>query len=162
EAYAEFSGLTTIPWIHRHPNLFVVRTFSKAAGLASLRLGAVIAQKNSLDFLRRAMPPYPVNLAALVAAEAAVRDVKKIRGHVKEILATREWFARQLQDLGAVTFPSAGNFLLANFGGSGVPLFALLERKGILLRDRSKAIAPGYVRIGIGTRHEMQTLLRLI
>src|ERR1700726_1728322 len=57
EAYAEFSGETVVPWIHRFPNLFVVRTFSKAAGLAALRLGAVIAGKNSLELLRRAMPP---------------------------------------------------------------------------------------------------------
>src|SRR5215813_10327355 len=74
EAYAEFSGLSTIPWIRRYPNLFVARTFSKAAGLASLRLGAVVAKRDSLELVRRAMPPYPINLAALVAAVAAVHD----------------------------------------------------------------------------------------
>lgn len=162
EAYAEFSGLTTIPWVRRYPNLFVARTFSKAAGLASLRLGAVIAGKDSLGLVRRAMPPYPINLAALVAAVAAVKDRKSMRAHVRGILQTRAWFAEQLQRLGMTTYPSAGNFLLADFGPGGPTLFAQLEKKGILLRERTKAIGPGFVRIGIGTRAEMETLLREI
>jgi histidinol-phosphate aminotransferase len=160
EAYAEFSGLTTIPWIRRHPNLFVARTFSKAAGLASLRLGAVVAGRDSLELVRRAMPPYPVNLAALVAAVAAVQDRTTLRAHIREVLETREWFTRQLNTLGITTYPTAGNFLLANFGPGGPALFAKLEKKGILLRERTKTIGPGFVRIGIGTRVEMETLLR--
>ncbi len=159
EAYAEFAGFSTIPWIHRYPNLFIARTFSKAAGLAALRLGAVIAAKDSLAFVRRAMPPFPVNLAALIAAEAALRDGKHIRSYVRSIQRTRETFANALQKLGVITFPSAGNFLLANFGPTGPTLFAKLERKGILLRDRGKDIGPGFVRITIGTPAEMKTLL---
>src|SRR5262249_46341301 len=145
EAYAEYSGLTTIPWVRKYPNLFVARTFSKAAGLASLRLGAIVAQKGSLDLVKRAMPPYPINLAALVGAVAAVHDRKTMRGHVLEILKTREWFAKELEAGGIRTFPSAGNFLLADFGPEGPGFFARLEKKGILLRERTKAIAPGFV-----------------
>ncbi len=159
EAYAEYSGLTTIPWIRKYPNLFVARTFSKAAGLASLRLGGIVARKDSLELVRRAMPPYPINLAALVGAVAAVGDRKTMHGHVLEILNTREWFTKELRTLGVRTFPSAGNFLLANFGPKGPVLFAQLEKRGILLRERTKAIAPGFVRIGIGAREEMRTLL---
>jgi histidinol-phosphate aminotransferase len=159
EAYAEFAGFSTVPWIHRYPNLFIARTFSKSAGLAALRLGAVIAAKNSLAFVRRAMPPFPVNLAALVAVEAALRDGKTICKYVRGIRRTRETFANALQKLGATTFPSAGNFLLANFGPAAPAFFAKLERKGILLRDRSKDMGPGYVRITIGTSAEMKTLL---
>ena len=160
EAYSEYSGLTTIPWIRKYPNLFVARTFSKAAGLASLRLGGVIARRDSLELVRRAMPPYPINVAALTAAVAAVQDRKTMRRHVREVLKTREKFAEQLKSVGVQVFPSAGNFLLANFGAEGPALFAKLERKGILLRERTKAIAPGFVRIGIGSRKEMVTLLR--
>ena len=162
EAYAEYSGLTAVPWIRKYPNLFLARTFSKAAGLASLRLGGVIARRGSLELVRRAMPPYPINLAGLAAAVAAVEDAKTMRGHIREILKTREWFAAELRKLGARAFPSAGNFLLADFGASGPALFTRLEKKGILLRDRSKAIAPGFVRIGIGTRREMETLVKEI
>jgi len=159
EAYADFSGFSAVPWIHRYPNLFVARTFSKAAGLAALRLGAVIAAKDSLAFIRRAMPPFPVNIAALVAAEAALGERQTIRTFVRGIQRTRDSFAAALHKLGVTTFPSAGNFLLANFGASGPALFSTLERKGILLRDRTKDMGPGFVRITIGTASEMKTLL---
>ena len=159
EAYAEFSGFSTIPWIRRYPNLFITRTFSKAAGLAALRLGAVIAAKDSLAFVRRAMPPFPVNVAALVAAEAALRDRQTIRAYVRNIQRTRKAFSNALQKLGVLTFPSAGNFLLANFGPAGPQLFAKLERKGILLRDRSHDMGSGFVRITVGTPAEMKVLL---
>ena len=162
EAYAEFSDFSTIPWIRRYPNLFVTRTFSKAAGLAALRLGAVIANKDSLAFVRRAMPPFPVNLAALIAAEAALSDTKTILAYVFRIQLMRESFAAALQKLGIITFPSQGNFLLANFGPTGPALFARLERRGILLRDRSRDMGPGFVRITIGTPAEMKTLLHEI
>jgi histidinol-phosphate aminotransferase len=159
EAYAEFSGITSLPWIRRYPQLFVARTFSKAAGLAALRLGAVMARADSMAFLRRAMPPFPVNIAALVAAQAALRDKKANRRYIRETLRTRKWFAAELCRLGVQVFPSSGNFLLVNFGSSGPPLFAMLERKGILLRERTREIGPGYVRITIGTLKEMRTLL---
>ena len=78
EAYADFSGVTCVPWIRQHPNLFIAKTFSKAAGLAGLRLGAVIARRDSLAFVRRALPPFPVNAAALAAGVAAVREGRTI------------------------------------------------------------------------------------
>ena len=160
EAYAEFSGVTLVSKIRKYPHLFIARTFSKAAGLAALRLGAVIASTESLSYLRRAMPPFPVNVAALVAAEAAVRDRASIRRHVREILRLRRWFAKELHDLDVKTSPSAGNFLLANFGPDGPQLFQRLEREGILLRERSKDLGPGFVRITIGTQREMTLLLK--
>ena len=162
EAYAEFAGATAIPWLRKFPHLFVARTFSKTAGLASLRLGAVLAQSDSIALLRRAMPPFPVNLAALVAAEAAVADTQTIRGYVSTVKRLRAWFALELKKLGAIVYPSAGNFLLANFGPTGPALFARLERQGILLRDRSRDMGPGFVRITIGTEKEMRQLLKAI
>jgi histidinol-phosphate aminotransferase len=162
EAYAEFSGFTAVRWVQRYPQLFVARTFSKAAGLAALRLGAVIGRAECVALVRRAMPPFPVNLAALAAAEAAVQERKTIRAYVRRTLELRSWFASRLGKLGVQTFPSAGNFLLANFGPSGPKLFEVLERKGILLRPRSHDMGPGFVRVTIGTRAEMQVLLREI
>ena len=160
EAYAEFSGVTLVPYIGKYANLFITRTFSKAAGLAALRLGAVIAGAESLSYLRRAMPPFPVNLAALVAADAAVRDGRTIRAYVREIRRLRAWFEKKLHGLGVKTFPSAGNFLLANFGPGGPRLFQRLESEGLLLRERTKDLGPGFVRITIGTQAEMKLLLK--
>jgi histidinol-phosphate aminotransferase len=162
EAYAEFSAFTAVPWIRKFPHLFVARTFSKVAGLASLRLGAVIACEESLTMVRRAMPPFPVNLAALVAAQAAVNDRATMEAYVKGVQRLRAWLAAELQELGVKTYPSAGNFLLANFGPGGLPLFRNLERLGILLRERTKDMGPGFVRITIGTSSEMQKLLTAI
>jgi len=162
EAYADFSGVTLVPQIGKYPNLFIARTFSKAAGLAALRLGAVIACAESLSYLRRAMPPFPVNLAALVAAQAAVADSVAMRGYVREIRRMRSWFEKELDDLGIQIFPSAGNFLLADFGPGGPRLFQRLEREGILLRERTKDLGPGFVRITIGTQAEMKLLLKKI
>jgi len=162
EAYAEFSGVTVLPWIRKYPNLFVTRTFSKAPGLAGLRLGAAIACRESLALLRRAMPPFPVNIGALVAAEAALQERSSIQNYVKQTRETREWFAGELTRLGVRTFPSAGNFLLADFGSGGPALFKKLATQGILVRERSKDIGEGFVRISIGTTSEMKRLVKVI
>jgi histidinol-phosphate aminotransferase len=127
-----------------------------------LRLGAVIACKDSLALVRRAMPPFPVNLAALVAAEAALGDRKAMRDYLNEVQRLRAWLTAGLEKLGVKTYLSAGNFLLANFGPSGPELFRKLEKRGILLRDRSKDIGPGFARISIGTSSEMKRLLSTI
>lgn len=162
EAYTEFSGFSVVPWIGTYSQLFVARTFSKVAGLAALRLGAVVACEESLALVRRAMPPFPVNLAALVSAVAAVNDRATMQRYVNEVKRLRVCFAAELRTLGVKTYPSAGNFILANFGASGPDLFRKLEGHGILLRDRSKDMGPGFVRISIGTKSEMGRLLNFI
>ncbi|MGB7280899.1 MAG: aminotransferase class I/II-fold pyridoxal phosphate-dependent enzyme, partial [Candidatus Acidiferrum sp.] len=82
--------------------------------------------------------------------------------YVKSILRTRAWFANELHKLGVKTYPSAGNFLLADFGPRGSEMCAQLEKQGVLLRDRAKEIGPGFVRVSIGTQKEMERLLKLI
>jgi histidinol-phosphate aminotransferase len=162
EAYAEFSGASVLPLIRKYPQLFVTRTFSKAAGLAGLRLGAVMADRPSLAFLRRAMPPFPVNVAALAAAEAAISDPANIRTYVRETQRRLARFDTELKELGIRTFPSTGNFLLADFGELGPALFRKLATLGILVRVRSNDMGPGFVRISIGTGAEMNQLMRII
>jgi histidinol-phosphate aminotransferase len=161
EAYVEFSGVTVAPWIDKYPQLFVARTFSKAAGLAALRLGAILATADSLAILRRATAPFPVNLAALVAAEAAVADRKTMQRYVKNILRLRPWFEKELNKLGFNTYPTAGNFVLVDFGDAGPDLLAAVAKQKIILRDR-RDIAPGHIRVSIGTREQMERLLKLI
>ena len=162
EAYADFSGVTVVPWIRRHANLFVVKTFSKAAGLAGLRLGAVIAQSESLAFVKRAMPPFPVNAAALAAGVAAVRERRTIERYIRDTKRLRKWFAAELSRREVRVFPGKGNFLLADFGEVGPRLFRRLMRKEILIRERSKDLGPGFARITIGTQPELEALLRIL
>jgi len=162
EAYADFSGVTVVPWIPRFPNLFIAKTFSKAAGLAGLRLGAVIAQAASLSLVRRAMPPFPVNTAVLAASVAAVREGRTIARYIRETIRLRNWFAAELAKRRVRVFPSACNFLLAGFGAAGPAFFRRCSQNGILLRERSKDLGPGFARITIGTQAELRTLLRIL
>jgi histidinol-phosphate aminotransferase len=163
EAYFEFSGLTVLPWIRQRPNLIVSRTFSKAAGLAALRLGALFARADVLSAMRRAFTPYPVNSLALTAAEAALKDETFLRTYVKDVLESRSQLGRGLEQMGARVFPSAANFVLADFGPGGTRLVKRLERRGILVRDRASEFGrDGFVRITAGTVSQTQQLLRAI
>jgi histidinol-phosphate aminotransferase len=119
----------------------------------------VIARRDSLALVRRALPPFPVNAAALAAGVAAVRERRTIERYIRETKRLREWFAGELKRRGVRVFPSAGNFLLADFGLGGPAFFRQLTRNGILIRERSKDLGPGFARITIGTERELQRLL---
>jgi histidinol-phosphate aminotransferase len=161
EAYFEFSGVTVIPWIRRHRNLIVTRTFSKTTGMAGLRLGCIFVNPELAATMRKAQSPYPVNVAALAAAEAAMRDRKFIARTVREVRRGRQELARGLARLAVKSFPSAGNFVLVYFGARTKRIVAALERKGILVRDRSSDFGgEGYVRITLGTLAQTRRLLR--
>jgi len=162
EAYADFSGVTCVPWIRRYPNLFVAKTFSKAAGLAGLRLGAVIAQADSLAFVRRAMPPFPVNTAVLAAGVAAVRERRTIARYIRQTTGLRKWLTAELEKRDVRVFPSACNFVLADFGPAGPAFFRRCAQNGILLRERGKDLGTGFARITIGTQAELLALLRIL
>src|ERR1700722_19143627 len=161
EAYFEFSGLTVIPCIGRHRNLIVTRTFSKTAGLAGLRLGCIFVNREMAAIMRKAQSPYPVNAAALVAGEAALRDRAFIARTLRDVRQGKQELERGLSRLGIRYFPSGGNFLLIHFGAHTKELVASLDRKGILVRDRSSDFGgEGYVRVTLGTLAQMRRLLR--
>ena len=161
EAYFEFSGVTIIPWIARYKNLIVTRTFSKTAGLAGLRLGCIFTNQELAATMRKAQSPYPVNAAAFAAAEAAMDDRKFIVRTVSEVRRSHKDLQHGLAYLGVQYFPSAGNFVLAKFGPRAKQIVGALNRKGILVRDRSSDFAgEGYVRITLGTRVQTKRLLK--
>jgi len=160
EAYFDFSGLTILPWIRRHSNLLVARTFSKSAGLAALRVGCLFGNPEILAAMRRACTPYPVNSAALVGAEAAIRDPRFLRNYTREVLQSRAMLEKGLVRLGARVYPSSANFVLADFGPAAKRLVRALERKGILVRGRRDFPREGFVRISAGTRADTRKVLR--
>ena len=111
--------------------------------------------------MRKAQSPYPVNAAALVAAEAAMRDRAFIARTVREVRRGRRELERGLARLGVRYFPSGGNFVLVYFGERAKEIVAALDRKGILVRDRSSDFGgEGYVRITLGTLAQTRRLLR--
>jgi histidinol-phosphate aminotransferase len=160
EAYFDFSGFTILSWIRKYPNLLVARTFSKSAGLAALRVGCLFGQPELLAAMRRACTPYPVNSAALVAAEAATGDLRFLRNYTREVLQSRVILEKGLVRLGARIYPSSANFVLADFGPEAHRLVRALERKGILVRARRDFPREGFVRISAGTRADTRKLLR--
>jgi histidinol-phosphate aminotransferase len=160
EAYCDFSGLSILRWIRQYPNLLVARTFSKSAGLAALRVGCLFGKSKIMEAMRRACTPYPVNTAALVAAEAAVRDKHFARNYTREVLQSRALLEKGLVELGARIYPSAANFILADFGSAASRLVRGLERKGILVRERKDFPRSGFVRISAGTRADTRRVLR--
>jgi histidinol-phosphate aminotransferase len=163
EAYFEFAGVTTLPWIHRCRNLIVTRTFSKATGLAGLRLGCIFAHRDVAEMLRRAESPFPVSIAALAAAEAAVRDRSFVHRSARQTVSNRHFLEEKLSCLGAKVTPSATNFVLADFGARAPQIVKGLARGGILVRDCAKWFGrPGFVRITVGTSAQMRRLLRAL
>jgi histidinol-phosphate aminotransferase len=111
--------------------------------------------------MRKAQSPYPVNAAALAAAEAAVKDRAFIQNTVKQVQQSKRELGNRLVRLGVRHFPSAGNFMLVHFGERAKQIVAALARKGILVRDRSSDFGgEGYVRITLGTLAQTKRLLR--
>jgi histidinol-phosphate aminotransferase len=163
EAYFEFSGVTVLPWIRRRENLVVTRTFSKAAGLAGLRVGCVFAHRETAKFLKRAQGPFPIGIAPLAAAEAALKDAAFTQRAAAEITRGRKLLENALRMLGVRVFPSAANFVLADLGARGTRVIHALARRGILIRDQSASIGrPGFARITAGTPTQVERFLRVL
>src|SRR5690348_408630 len=163
EAYFEFSGVTALPWIRRRHNLVVTRTFSKAAGLAGLRIGCIFAHRQLAAIFRSCQDPFPIGVAQLAAAEAALRDARFTRRAAAEIIRGRRILEAGLIELGVRVFPSAANFVLADFGERGAGIIAALARQGILIRDQSQAVGrAGFARITAGLPAQMHFFLRAL
>ena len=157
EAYFHFYGQTVLDLIGRMSNVIVARTFSKAYGLAGLRLGLLAADEESMQWLRRVISPYNVNSLALACLPAALEDPAFIESYVHQVLLARREFSSALENMGVPFWPSEANFLLVNIGPRHADFCRAMRNRGILVRDRSADPGcDGCVRITIGTREQMQ------
>jgi len=157
EAYFHFCGETLLDLAARAPNVIVARTFSKAYGLAGLRLGVLAAAEEQMQWLRRAISPYSVNSVALACLTAALDDEEYLRWYVSEVLASRSLFESALQRLGVPFWPSQANFVLVDIGAKHREFVTAMRTKGILVRDRSSDPGcDGCIRITLGTREQTQ------
>lgn len=153
EAYFHFHGQTVIDLVGRVPNVIVARTFSKAYGLAGLRLGLLAAPNEQMQWLRRVISPYSVNSLALACLPAALEDQAYIDWYVNEVLAARSEFTAALDRLGVRYWPSKANFVLTYIGPKHAEFSKAMRERGVLVRDRSSDQGcDGCVRITIGTR----------
>ncbi len=160
EAYFDFCGETLLDQIEIIPNLFVARTFSKAYGLAGIRLGALTGAAEHMLVLRRVCPPFNINVIGLACLEEALADRKFVRDYVDQVTSTREWLRHELELLGFPCWRSHTNFVLVNFGEMKNAILAGMRAQGIALRDRPDC--PGCVRISVGTQPEMDRVLAVL
>ncbi|MBS1821867.1 MAG: histidinol-phosphate transaminase [Acidobacteria bacterium] len=151
EAYFHFHGETVLDDLASTPNLVVARTFSKAYGLANLRLGMLVGNAEVMSYLRKTSSPYNVNGVALDCLSVAIEDDAYIAWYAEQIRVGRERMMAGLSELGVGYFPSAANFVLMKIGPLHKELVAAMRRRDVLLRDRSADPGcDGYVRITIG------------
>ena len=166
EAYFEFVNrvetVNSIDWLKKFPNLLITRTFSKAYGLAGLRIGYGLSSSEMADILNRVRQPFNNNTLALVAAEAALGDDE----HLQQTIAVNEQGMQQLTEgfkqLGLEWIPSAGNFVLVDFKQAGQPVYEALLRRGVIVRPVGNYELPNHLRISIGTAVENQQFLEAL
>lgn len=152
EAYYEFSGITLAPLVPKYSNLIVLRTFSKWAGLAGLRVGYGIFPENLLKYLMKIKQPYNVNAAAQVAALESLKDLDYLQGTISSIIDERE---RLIMELGQFnwlkTYPSQANFILCRvLNGKAKAIHEGLRKKGIFIRYFNTPQLQDCLRISVG------------
>ncbi len=163
EAYFEFYGQTMLQARRDIPNLFVARTFSKAYGLAGLRIGVLVGDTEQMRAVRRVSSPYNVNAVALACLPEALADQSYIEQYVGDVIEARLRLERALEISGIQFWPSHANFVLARIGASSTEAARFIQqmrRRGILVRDRSgDPGCEGCVRITLGPREHADRLL---
>ena len=169
EAYAEYAipepGFeSVVDWQSGQQNLVVTRTFSKAYGLAGLRIGWLVAHSSVVDAIDRFRTPFNANIAAQVAAISALEHQEWLRQVVNDNRKVRNEFVARLIELGLEVIPSVTNFVLMRFppdtGKSGSDAYHALEAQGYLARPTESGDA--YLRITMGTAHQMEDVARII
>jgi histidinol-phosphate aminotransferase len=160
EAYFEFCGETMIPRWREFQNLFVSRTFSKAYGLAGLRIGVLMGHQEQMRALRRATSPYNVNSVALACLPEALADRVFVRDYVGETIEGRTRLENELAAWGIRFWPSRANFVLAHLGENCRRFVSEMRTRGILVRDRSADYGcKDCVRMTVGLREHNRVLL---
>ena len=171
EAYAEMAQAadvaSAVPLLARHPNLVVTRTFSKAYGLAGLRVGYLLAARGLVAVMERVRESFNVNGPALSACEAALADEAHLQDVVARNAGQRTQLAAALRARGLEVFPSQTNFLLVGFSGDGrgartAAIEQALIERGIVLRPMGGYGLPDCLRITVGRADENQRLLQAL
>jgi len=161
EAYYEFSGNSVISWVPRYSNLIVLRTFSKWAGLAGLRIGYGAFPLKLADILMKIKPPYSINMAASLAAKISIEEKEYLLGTVKLMIEERARLMSQLKQLSFLEpVPSHANFILIKVLRGDAKYFQdELEKRGILVRYYNSALLKNYFRISVGKPQQTDKII---
>jgi len=151
EAYIEFGGSTFVPDLGRYSNVLVGRTFSKAYGLAGMRVGVLIGQPPSLDPVRAVTLPFNINAVAAAATLAALEDREFLPRYAAQVAESRERLYAACRRLGLEHWESAANFVMVRVGDRVKQVVEALAQRGVHVRDRSNdAATPGCIRVTAG------------
>lgn len=160
EAYFEFCGTTLLGDLKTYPNLFVARTFSKAYGLAGLRLGVLIGAEEQIDYMRRLSVPFNVNSVVLACLEAALGDQEFVRDQVAQVKEGLDRLQKLFAELGLRCWTSEANFVLVKVGAKVKEFVDSMRRRGTLVRDCfSNPGCEGCVRVTVPTSLQMNEVL---
>jgi len=163
EAYFEFYGKTLLTQWRNLPNLFVARTFSKAYGLAGLRIGVIAGNAEHIAMVSKTASPYNVNGVALTCLPTALADEDYVRDYVRQVCQGRDELQKEFSHSDIRHWPSHANFVLASFGATSSAFIQSMRGRGILVRDRSRDHGcEGCVRITLGTNEHTVRLLRAL
>lgn len=166
EAYIDFGGESALPLIGEYDNLLVVQTFSKSRSMAGMRIGYAMGNERLIRYLndvKYSFNSYTMTQLSLALGVEAVRDRAYFEETRKKIIATREWTKGELRRLGFTFGDSMSNFIFARH--ASVPaeeIFAALREQNIYVRHFTAERIRNYLRISIGTREEMETLIRFL
>ncbi|MFI3158345.1 MAG: histidinol-phosphate transaminase [Methylococcaceae bacterium] len=161
-ALAAGSADNSIAWLRKYPNLLVTRTFSKAYGLAGLRIGYGLSSPQLADILNRVRQPFNNNMLALAAAEAALTDIEHLQNTIAVNAQGMQFVTEGFNELGLEWIPSAGNFVLVDLKQPAIPIYEALLRKGVIVRPVGVYELPNHLRITIGTQAENQLFLQAL
>ena len=166
EAYGEYAEDGEFPqsisYLEDHPNLLILRTFSKIYGLAGLRIGYAIADSEIISLLERVRPPFNVNLVAQAAAAAALDDEEHLRASKEVNREGRNYLHGELEKMGFKVVPSQANFVLFRFDHLTSKLSDRLLSKGVIVRDGTSLGYPGYVRMTVGTPEQNKKVVSVL
>jgi len=166
EAYFEVMPEEQKPDVLKHihagkENIIVLRTFSKAYGLAGLRIGYAIAHPELISLLNKVRQPFNVNAMAQAAAMAALDDVTHLVETREMVAQGLEFFERELPKIGIETVPSGANFILVKTG-NGREVFEQLQKRKVIVRPMDPYGLPDHIRITIGTPEQNQVVLEAL
>jgi histidinol-phosphate aminotransferase len=151
EAYIEFGGTSFLPDVAAYPNVLVGRTFSKAYGLAGMRVGVLIGQPHALDPVRAVTLPFNINAVAMAATLAALEDREFLPRYAAQVAESRERLYAACRRLGLEYWESSANFVMVRVGDPVLPVVEALAQRGVHVRDRSTDPAtPGCIRVTAG------------
>ena len=160
EAYFEFHGQTLLTRRVRPINIFVARTFSKAYGLAGMRIGVLVGDSQQMAMVRRVASPYNVNAVSLAVLPEALQDTAFVERYAAEVRHNRDRLEQELHAQGLPYWPSRGNFVLVRIGPLHKEFVHSLRERGILVRDRdSDPGCAGAVRLTVGSDEHTRTLI---